>query len=649
MKNSVTILFLVALAMVAFLPSACLASSGKESDSSMKQETKISFRLTKAGEPYDLKLLSGYDNPYAIKDALHSLLYSQPYKLQSSNSNYSNVYLYTAKDSDQKLAIEPCVDAEQDQTPSAKDLGMKELSALKPMKYGTAMFMRNEDERLSELCALLSKDQDCIAIKNEIKRLGAGFGLSFDNAHDWVCTARSRKPSLVLMRNPSPVAMREKRAAAAGMTTAWQIEKSPVILYELEESWCRVFALQILEQAKAKPLGLASAAILSRKHLDARTHYQLALAEKGAFAKSMLDRMTYKPSMPTANQKNIQIPASNLPKSSYQGWKPVLKWLPTDSELLMVGQVSTSPIKLDEGNDAPQLTTLFAPMVIEPDGDAERENQAYMEANKLLINTKVAFALHSARTFYFGGGIGVGSGDGISVLMLDKANRAVTGQVIRNIEKDCIYRERIENVDILCFENLPFTLGTFLGSTRDDKCVYVCMPLDGVLLVANNSCYLQETLRRMKDENSSPAFDDSLPEWNYVDKSMPFWALRHYDKSYVPFDAHGMYELVTATFYPDQDEESLLKKNLETGLTFSSDGKTCYLHIISGNDALLKNLGRRWQGIFGYHYENEALEKARFKGSFEIKDGVLTFVEVPDDYRILPLQLLVTLGYFVAI
>ena len=147
--------------MVAFLPSACLASSGKESDSSMKQEIKISFRLTKAGEPYDLKLLSGYDNPYAIKDALHSLLHSQPYKLQSSNSNYSNVYLYTAKNSDQKLAIEPCVDAEQDQTPSAKDLGMKELSALKPMKYGTAMFMRNEDERLSELCALLSKDQDC--------------------------------------------------------------------------------------------------------------------------------------------------------------------------------------------------------------------------------------------------------------------------------------------------------------------------------------------------------------------------------------------------------------------------------------------------------------------------------------------------------
>ncbi|MEZ4537419.1 MAG: hypothetical protein R3D26_20825 [Cyanobacteriota/Melainabacteria group bacterium] len=74
MKNSVTILFLVALAMVAFT-SACLASSGKESDSSMKQEIKISFRLTKAGEPYDLKLLSGYDNPYAIKDALHALLY----------------------------------------------------------------------------------------------------------------------------------------------------------------------------------------------------------------------------------------------------------------------------------------------------------------------------------------------------------------------------------------------------------------------------------------------------------------------------------------------------------------------------------------------------------------------------------------------
>lgn len=649
MKNSVTILFLAALALVAFLPSACLASSGKESASSMKQGIKISFRLTRAGEPYDLKLLSGYDNPYAIKDALHSLLYSQPYKLLSSNSNKSNVYLYTAKNGGQRSAIEPCVDAEQDQTPSAKYLGIKELSALKPMKYGTAMFMRNEDERLSELCALLSKDQDCIAIKNEIKLLGAGFGLSFDNAHDWVCTARSRKPNLVLMRNPSPVAMREKLAAAAGMTAAWQIEKSPVILYELEEAWCRVFALQVLEQAKAKPPGLASAAILSRKYLDARIYYQMAIAEKGELAKRMLDRMTCNPSMPTANQKNIKIPEYNLPKSSYQGWKPVLKWLPTDSELLMVGQVSTSPIKPDERNDPLLVTSLFAPMVIEPDGDVERENQAYMEANKLLINTKVAFALHSARTFYFGGGIGVGSGDGISLLMLDKANRTVTDQLVKTIEKDCIYRERIENVDILCFEKLPFTLGTFLGSTRDDECVYFCMPLDGVLMVANNSCYLQETLRRMKDENSSPAFDDSLPEWKYVKKDMPFWALRHYDKSYVPFDVHGMYELVTATFYPDQDEESLLKKNLETGLTFSSDGKTCHLHIISGNEALLKNLGRRWQCLFAYDYENEASEKERLKGNFEIKDGVLTFIEVPDDYRILPLQLLVTLGYFVGI
>ncbi|MEZ4537417.1 MAG: hypothetical protein R3D26_20815 [Cyanobacteriota/Melainabacteria group bacterium] len=114
-------------------------------------------------------------------------------------------------------------------------------------------------------------------------------------------------------------------------------------------------------------------------------------------------------------------------------------------------------------------------------------------------------------------------------------------------------------------------------------------------------------------------------------------------KAMSPFDVHGVCTSLLQQLYPDQDEESLLKKNLETGLTFSSDGKTCYLHIISGNDALLKNIGRRWQGIFGYDYGNEALEKARFKGSFEIKDGVLTFVEVPDDYRILPLQLLVTL------
>jgi hypothetical protein len=60
--------------------------------------------------------------------------------------------------------------------------------------------------------------------------------------------------------------------------------------------------------------------------------------------------------------------------------------------------------------------------------------------------------------------------------------------------------------------------------------IFVSMPQPNILLCATDEEFLKDVLNRMKQKAEKRALPDNLPEWEYVDLSAKYWAVRHYDK-----------------------------------------------------------------------------------------------------------------------
>jgi hypothetical protein len=60
--------------------------------------------------------------------------------------------------------------------------------------------------------------------------------------------------------------------------------------------------------------------------------------------------------------------------------------------------------------------------------------------------------------------------------------------------------------------------------------ILIARPESNVLLIAFHSGYLAEVLSRMQSRAKQRAFSDELPEWKYLDRTAPEWAIRHFDR-----------------------------------------------------------------------------------------------------------------------
>ena len=66
---------------------------------------------------------------------------------------------------------------------------------------------------------------------------------------------------------------------------------------------------------------------------------------------------------------------------------------------------------------------------------------------------------------------------------------------------------------------------------KDEWTFFVATPRSNILLVATDKDYLMHIIKHIKHRSTNRSFEESLPEWKYVDQKSPYWALRHYRAS----------------------------------------------------------------------------------------------------------------------
>jgi hypothetical protein len=441
------------------------------------------------------------------------------------------------------------------------------------------------------------------------------------------------------MRNAKPDSEVSCKAAIAAYQRSLALESAQPTRFELEDAYAKLAAIEVLNNSKADPLLLGNAALLTRNLRESKRQFDESASEGNNVAKQILSEMTR--TIDRSKLSSMPLTKDQMPGRDRHGWKPVLYWLPVDTELLVQGVPSSNPTKeaSHELMFGPLITEKSPGMYVTPEGLAN---------NKIFENCKMAFVLHGARVFDFPGGLGLGHSQSADVIVFGDESRGIASTAMERLRKQSTLNQIVEGVEVLSFEEAPFSFARCAGGGGRNA-QYLCSPCDGVLIAANEFSFLRELLFRMKNCSTNRALSDDLPEWKLVDQNADLIIVRHYDRSFVPFDFVGMYDIVTVLRHPATDENKppdALQVNKEIGLVISRAGRNWTIKHLSNNSETLKGLLKTWQYVIRYE-EGKLKSNSEFKSSLD--NSILTIEATPDEHSPMSLQLLLTMGYFVAI
>jgi len=218
--------------------------------------------------------------------------------------------------------------------------------------------------------------------------------------------------------------------------------------------------------------------------------------------------------------------------ASSQTIDQALKWFPADTESIAVAR---GPFALSTPHE-PEWT----PKTWDPNHPiSHREIELRFENQPLLLfsfkkelllsklqGKRLSFVIEGSRGFRRPKGLGLAPFEGCAIASFldgvgnDKAlRRAIAGGAMR--------QERIQGVQAFIFEE---------RLEEDIWTSYVVFSGDNIILVASNRGYLDEMLSRMKEAEPDRALPADLPEWKFVNPSLPYWGLRHFDRNGVQTD-----------------------------------------------------------------------------------------------------------------
>ncbi|MBX3073302.1 TonB C-terminal domain-containing protein [Candidatus Obscuribacterales bacterium] len=607
--------------------------------------SKVTFRLTKDGEIFDIHLTRGFDNPFIIKAVYHALLFSMPLPAPIDTSSLLSTCTISGD------GQHPVFQVEFSESPGKPlDEEIKAIPAA--TKLPRHVFLYGDGaKRLDNLCQLLFFFPGSSELCGEIGKVCSSVGLDPQNSRDWIGIARSRNPEVPIMRNPSVKAKQSAQVAIAALLEAWRLRHDQSVLYKLEDAWLKFAAAEVLAASKADPLYLGTAALLTEQYKTACEQYDLSIKEGNALSKTIRDSMRAPSDKALLN--NLMLPANYLPKGDVgEAWRPILNWLPVDTETLLVERKASN-----ESFQADWIS-FFQPLVVEEGGKDFKASLGYSpkisqcETNKLFLNTEDILCIHAAKTFKPPDGLGGGSSDAIEILILSDSDKNISKKLMSRIQNECIYRQVVEGVEVLTFLERPWSYGSMFSGNS------ICSPCDGVIVSANSLAQLREVLHRLRTTPSERAFPQSLAEWKEVDTSSKLWALRHFDRSYLPFNKFGMYDFVTTKTQETHDEaerkESDYTLGTEIGFVFSSNKNKITLKYLSKDPAVLTSVGNHWRYMFNYDEYSEKQMSAKDipatdDPSMRIDGDVVTVNGTMKEGGLLSMSLLMSLGYFIAI
>lgn len=612
-------------------------------DAKIPIDVKLSFRISKDGAVYGINLDDGAEDNESLT-ALHAILHAMPLETPDKDSvNHRYQCSISGTSSSPSFVITSLPFKPSKNGDVSEALGKIETV----QEPGRQTFINGPLGRRYYKLLLLRYDfPDSDLVNEEMAKILPYLGLNAKNAHDWIGIARAEKEVIKIERSPLPEVNERSKVRIAAYLESWRCKHDRNILLELEDAYREQIAIQLLASSKGNPMILGNAALLLDQFKTAREQFEFAISEKIAGAKEF--SATLKDAGGSGVISPLNLNQAYSPSRVKDDWKHLLNWLPTDTELLLVGGAMTSP---DDKVSIVHYFTYFWP-------EARVERSPYIPGDDIVKSDDGSVAvsgvqcLHAARGFRTPHGpmLGLGSSDSVDIVVVPAKETKRIAQLQERFRKDCLRREIIKGIEIFTLEKLPMMGQTGLGGTG-----LVCQPVEGVFVFSSSRTYLEEILLRLREQPTDRALPDGIPEWTNVDTAAPVWALRHYDKAYIPFDNTGMYDIVMAGISESSNKEHSRKERADlgelSGMGFSSYSDRIRIFQIASDPTTRNSLGKSWNAIFNYDHKTDNYKPGDGKSNPRITTNgdVITVEGRPTSSAPLSLQLFVSMGYFVAI
>jgi hypothetical protein len=160
-----------------------------------------------------------------------------------------------------------------------------------------------------------------------------------------------------------------------------------------------------------------------------------------------------------------------------------------------------------------------------------------------LEGRRLALGIEGSRTFRSPSGLGLMPFAGCQVLVFDgdlgPAGDRLMAQALRSSKR-------------------PLSLGKHPVAVLEERLeddtwtFFLTRISSNALLLATDEGFLEEVLRRRQERPAGRALPDELPEWREIDRTAPFWALRHYDRGDAAADPSSPFGGRKAANCPDE-------------------------------------------------------------------------------------------------
>lgn len=208
----------------------------------------------------------------------------------------------------------------------------------------------------------------------------------------------------------------------------------------------------------------------------------------------------------------------------------LLWWLPPDTETVVTARGPfTIPLpKETEGQSWPKSRASSS------DIQAELEQLTMevfygLEIAKPLRDNTVLIAMQGSRHFRDPlPGFEVMDFEGCSILVFERDLNQRGVARLQSLAQNATRREIIAGIPVHIFHKKE-------GIAEWD--LLLAVPRPNVVIAANNLQYMREVLERIAERKSPRALPPNLLEWQFLDPTVRFWALRHYDRDQASHDA----------------------------------------------------------------------------------------------------------------
>jgi hypothetical protein len=233
-------------------------------------------------------------------------------------------------------------------------------------------------------------------------------------------------------------------------------------------------------------------------------------------------------SLPAAN-----VFANEAPTAAKTSWEELLRWLPEDTETIMVAQGAIAIPKKEA--DRFQFAEALSLLPAGPTFSFAKEL-----LHKELQGQKVLMAMEGSRRFTSPKNLGMMPYEGCHILQFE------SDDVVRQAFKVC--QDKAEKK----IELAGVQVAVFSEKMEEDVwSIFICRPRAGVLMCATDKAYLETTLKRMNGKAEKRALPAELPEWKHVDRKAKIWGVRHYRKEFAKTDPSSPLRPRAAANVPD--------------------------------------------------------------------------------------------------